>query len=118
MKIKNMDIGDRIGRFALEEVLNDEKRITKKVYIIPGENTHIAYVFYEEAEDQLNKEKEELTKLDKVAIELEKDKAYKDLKNETQRTIYILQKHNIPSSQAKKTIELVNMRKILQEVKE
>ena len=82
------------------------------------EKEDVMYCIYEDVEEQLKTEKEMLTKLDKVAIELEKDGGYKSLKNETQRTIYILQKHDIPTSQAKKTIELLNMRRILQEVKE
>ena len=99
---------------VLAQLLNDETKTVKKMFLSSRtDRADVFYIFYEEVEDQLNKEKEELTKLDKVAIELEKDKAYKDLKNETQRTIYILQKHDIPSSQAKKTIELVNMRAIL-----
>ena len=115
MKIESISIGGREGRNALEDLLSNEKLAIKKVYIVPTEGDHVAYAFYEEAEEQLNREKEELGKLDRVAIELEKDKAYKDLKNQTQRELYLLQKHNIPSSQAKKVIELLNMRKILQQ---
>ena len=118
MKIKSIAIGERKGRNALEDLVSNEKLAIKKVYIVPSEGNHIAYVFYEEAEEQLNREKEELSKLDKIAIELEKDEGYAKLRNSTQRELYLLQKHDIPSSQAKKTIELLNMRKILLEVEQ
>jgi len=105
----NEDYVKSLGGF-----LSDENIIVKKIFLSSRpDRADIFYIFYEKVEEQLNKEKEELSKLDKIAIELEKDKAYKDLKTETQRTIYLLQKHDIPSSQAKKTIELVNMRSIL-----
>ena len=109
-----MKIAIFTGDYMLGKFLSYETKIVKKIFLSSRpDRADVFYVFYEEAEEQLNKEKEEMGKLDKVAIELEKDKAYKDLKNQTQRELYLLQKYDIPSSQAKKTIELVNMRAIL-----
>ena len=116
MKVEAISIRSSQGKSALEDLLSDENIVTKKMYIVPAEmDDHIAYVFYEEAEEQLAKEKEELTKLDKVAQELEKDEDYENLKNSTQRSLYLLSKYGVPSGQATKVIELVNMRKILVE---
>lgn len=104
----------------LRELLNDDSILVKKIIFVPGLHSprgiwdqDAFYAIYEEAEEQLAKEKEELSKLDTIAQELEKDKDYAKLKNSTQREIFILQKHSLPSGLAKKTIELVNMRKIL-----
>jgi hypothetical protein len=103
------------GIDALKKVLSDNNRVIKKMLLAPHETIgDYMYIFYEKLEEQLVKEKEELNKLNKIAIELEKDEDYGKLKNSTQREIFILQKHSMPSGLAKKTIELVNMRKILQ----
>ena len=100
--------------WMLTQLMSDETMTVKKMFLSPRtDRSDVFYVFYEEAEEQLNKEKEELGKLDVIAQELEKDEAYNALKNQTQRELYLLQEHDIPSSQAKKTIELVNMRAIL-----
>jgi hypothetical protein len=110
MKIEKLG-GSIQGRNALARLLSDENISVRKIFLSAFED--VFYIFYEEAEEQLNKEKGEASKLDVVAQKLEKDESYKGLKNETQRTIYLLQKHDIPSSQSKKVIELLNMRKIV-----
>ena len=113
MKITKFDEG---YQKALGEFLSDETITVKKVFLSSRtDRSDVFYVFYEEAEEQLNKEKGEMDKLDVVAQKLEKDEAYKALKNQTQRELFLLQEYNIPSAQAKKTIELLNMRKIVVE---
>ena len=98
----------------LTQLMNDETMIVKKMFLSSRtDRADVFYVFYEEAEEQLNKEKEEVGKLDVAAQKLEKDEAYNALKNQTQRELFLLQEYSIPSAQAKKTIELLNMRKIL-----
>ena len=103
----------------LTQLMSSEEYIVKKMFLSSRpDRADVFYVFYEEAEEQLAREKEERSKLDKVAIELEKDEDYGKLKNSTQRSLYLLSKYSVPSGQATKVIELVNMRKILQEVHE
>jgi hypothetical protein len=115
MKIRGFFLNDNQWDM-LNAFISNDNIVVKKTAIAPHEATDDKlYVFYEEAEDQLAREKEELSKLNKIAIELEKDEDYGKLKNSTQRELFILQKHNIPSGLAKKTIELVNTRKILQQ---
>ena len=100
------------------EFLSDPNIAVKKVLIAPHDETEDAvYILYETADEALSKEKEELNELDRVAQELERDEDYQMLRNTTQREIYLLVKHNIPSARAKRLIELVNMRKILQEAR-
>lgn len=114
MKIEIFSYGKKR---ELAELLSDENISVKKVFLSPtsaGEYD-LFYVFYEEAEEQLKREKDELSKLNKIAIDVEKDEGYKLLKNATQRELFLLQEYNIPSAQAKKTIELLNMRKIVVE---
>ena len=114
MKVEAISIRSSQGKSALEDLLSDENIVTKKMYIVPAEmDDHIAYVFYEEAEEQLAQEKDDLSKLEKVAQKLEKDEDYGKLKNSTQRSLYLLSQYSIPSGQATKVIELVNMRKIV-----
>ena len=97
------------------EFLSDPNIVVKKVLIAPHDETEDAvYILYETADEALSKEKEELSELDRVAQELERDEDYQMLRNTTQREIYLLTKYNIPSTTAKRIIELVNMRKILQ----
>ena len=97
----------------LAQLMSNETMTVKKIFLSSRTDIEdVFYVFYEEAEEQLNKEKEEVGKLDVVAQKLEKDEAYNALKNQIQRELFLLQEYNIPSSQAKKTIELLNMRKI------
>ena len=112
MKIKTYE-SDML--MQLENFMSNEERIVKKVFISPTKrNEDLFYVFYEETGEELNKEKEELSKLENIAIKVEKEEAYALLKNSTQREIYLLQKHSIPSAQGKKVVEIVNMRKILE----
>ena len=102
--------------WILEEMMSDETRTVKKIFLSSRtDRADVFYVFHEEAEEQLKKEKEELGKLDEIAQELEKDEVYNALKNQTQRELFLLQEYNIPSSQSKKVIELLNMRKIVVE---
>ena len=97
------------------EFLSDPNIAIKKVLIAPHDETEDSiYVLYEDTDEALTKEKEELSELDRVAQELERDEDYQLLRNTTQREIYLLTKYNIPSTTAKRVIELVNMRKILQ----
>jgi len=97
------------------EFLNDPEKVIKKVTVVPHDETEDAvYVLYEDTDEALTKEKEELNELDRVAQELERDEDYQLLRNTTQRELYLLTKYNIPSSTAKRVIELVNMRRILQ----
>ena len=100
------------------EFLSDPDKVIKKVTVVPHDETEDAvYILYETADEALSKEKEELSELDKIAQEVEKDEGYQKLRNSTQREIYLLSKYDIPSTIAKRIIELVNMRKILQEAK-
>ncbi len=97
------------------EFLSDPNIAIKKVLIAPHDETEDSiYVLYEDTDEALTKEKEELSELDRVAQELERDEDYQLLRNTTQRELYLLTKYNIPSGTAKRVIELVNMRKILQ----
>ena len=97
------------------EFLNDPEKVIKKVTVVPHNETEDAvYILYEDTDEALMKEKEELSELDRVAQELERDEDYQMLRNTTQRELYLLTKYNIPSSTAKRVIELVNMRRILQ----
>jgi len=107
MKIRTFGT-DKLSDLA--EMLSSEKIVVKKTLISPLD---YFYVFYEDAEEQLLKEKKELSKLEDVAQELETDEVYGKLKNSTQRTLYILAEYRVPSGQATKVIELVNMRKIV-----
>jgi len=100
----------------VNEFLSDPEKVIKKVFIVPhNEAEDSIYVLYEDADEALMKEKEELNELDRVAQELERDEDYQMLRNTTQREIYLLTKYSIPSTTAKRVIELVNMRKILQQ---
>jgi len=102
----------------VNEFIANKDNIIKKVLIAPHDETEDAvYILYETADEALSKEKEELSELDKIAQEVEKDEGYQKLRNSTQREIYLLSKYDIPSTIAKRIIELVNMRKILQEAK-
>ena len=113
MKIKSF------GNLHLaNEFLSDPNIAVKKVFIAPHDETEDAvYILYETADEVLSKEKEELSELDRVAQELERDEDYQMLRNTTQRELYLLTKYNVPSTTAKRIIELVNMRKILQEAR-
>ena len=113
MKIKSF------GNLHLaNEFLSDPNIVVKKVLIAPHDETEDAvYILYETADEALSKEKEELNELDRVAQELERDEDYQMLRNTTQRELYLLTKYNVPSTTAKRIIELVNMRKILQEAR-
>ena len=98
------------------EFLSDPNIVVKKVLIAPHDETEDAvYILYETADEALSKEKEELNELDRVAQELERDEDYQMLRNTTQRELYLLTKYNITSTMAKRVIELVNMRRILQQ---
>jgi len=98
------------------EFLSDPNIAVKKVLIAPHDETEDAvYILYETADEALSKEKEELNELDRVAQELERDEDYQMLRNTTQRELYLLTKYNITSTMAKRVIELVNMRRILQQ---
>jgi len=100
------------------EFLSDPDKVIKKVTVVPHDETEDAvYILYETADEALSKEKEELKELDRVAQELERDEDYQMLRNTTQRELYLLTKYNVPSTTAKRIIELVNMRKILQEAR-
>jgi len=100
---------------ANEFLTGDDKAI-KKVFIVPHDKTEDSiYILYEDRDEALTKEKEELNELDRVAQEVERDEDYQMLRNTTQRELYLLTKYNIPSTTAKRVIELVNMRKILQQ---
>ncbi len=102
----------------VNEFLSDSNIVVKKVLIAPHDETEDAvYILYETADEALTKEKEELNELDRVAQELERDEDYQMLRNTTQRELYLLTKYNVPSTTAKRIIELVNMRKILQEAR-
>ena len=101
----------------LGEFMSDETKTVKRMFLSSKAGREdMFYVFYEEAEEQLNKEKEELGKLDKIAIRVESDIAqggiYAKLKNSMQRELFLLSAFDLPSSQAKKVIELLNVRKI------
>jgi len=111
MKIKSF------GNLHLaNEFLSDPNIVVKKVLIAPHDETEDAiYILYEDGDEALAKEKEELNELDRVAQELERDEDYQLLRNTTQRELYLLTKYNIPSTTAKRVIELVNMRRILQQ---
>ena len=111
---------EKVVARELEELLNNDSISVKKTIFVPGMfsprgtwEQDTFYVLYEEAEDQLAKEKEELSKLEKIAPKLEGDADYAKLKNSTQRSLYLLSQYSIPSGQATKVIELVNMRKIV-----
>ncbi len=113
MKIKDFT-DEELG--ALAEFLSDENVVVKKILLSPRLEEYYAgtfFVFYEYAEEQLAREKRELSNLDKIAQELEKDDDYAKLKNSTQREIFLLQKYDLSSGLAKRTIELVNVRKNL-----
>ena len=100
----------------LKEALSDEEIIIKRLLLSPSGDSSVDdcfYLLYEDADDQLAKEKEELSKLNKIAPKLEGDADYAKLKNSTQRSLYLLSQYSIPSGQATKVIELVNMRKIV-----
>ena len=100
----------------VNEFLSDPDKVIKKLTIVPHDKTEDSiYILYETTDEALAKEKEELSMLDKIAQELERDKDYWKLRNTTQREIYLLTKYDIPSTTAKRVIELVNMRKILQQ---
>ena len=100
------------------EFLTGEDKAIKKVFIVPHDKVEDSiYVLYEDIDEALTKEKEELNELDRVAQELERDEDYQMLRNTTQRELYLLTKYNVPSTTAKRIIELVNMRKILQEAR-
>jgi len=102
----------------VNEFLTNSNIAVKKVLIAPHNETEDAvYILYETADEALSKEKEELNELDRVAQELERDEDYQTLRNTTQRELYLLTKYNVPSTTAKRIIELVNMRKILQEAR-
>ena len=108
MKIRTFGT-DKLSDLA--EILSDDEIVVKKTLISPLD---CFYVFYEDVKDQLAREKEELSKLDKVAQKLEKDEDYGKLKNNIQRSLYLLSKHNLPSGEATKAIELMNLRKLLE----
>jgi hypothetical protein len=98
---------------ALARFLSDERIVVERIYPLVRGQDATFYVFYENAEEQVKREKEELNKLDRIAIELEKDRDYEKLKNATQRELYLLSKFDLPNAHAKRVIELLNMRKIL-----
>jgi len=99
----------------VNEFLNDPEKVIKKVTVVPHNETEDAvYILYEDTDEALMKEKGELNELDRVAQELERDEDYQMLRNTTQRELYLLTKYNITSTMAKRVIELVNMRRILQ----
>ena len=105
----------------LAKFMTSEDTVVTKLFLSPSCNPEIQdvfYLFYEKTEEQLEKEKQELSKVEKIAIALESDKTYKVLKNATQRELFLLQNYDIPSSQAKKVIEFYNMKKMLQEENE
>jgi len=98
------------------EFLTGEDKAIKKVFIVPHDKAEDSiYVLYEDRDEALTKEKEELSELDRVAQELERDEDYQMLRNTTQRELYLLTKYNVPSTTARRIIELVNMRRILQQ---
>jgi len=99
----------------VNEFLSDPDKVIKKITVIPHDEKDSIYVLYEDTDEALTKEKEELNELDRVAQELERDEDYQLLRNTTQRELYLLTKYNIPSTTAKRVIELVNMRRILQQ---
>jgi len=114
MKVKRFFFGSYSVR-DIERFLDDPTITIKKITIAPHDSCDDAlYVFYEETSEQLAAEKEELQELDRIAQQLEEDEDYAKLKNATQRELYLLTKYDVPSSRAKKLIELVNLRKILQ----
>lgn len=107
MKIRTFGT-DKLSDLA--EMLSSEKIVVKKTLLSPMD---YFYVFYEDAEEQVAREKKELGKLNEVAQKLEENEDYGKLKNSTQRSLYLLSKYSVPSGQATKVIELVNMRKIV-----
>jgi len=111
MKVKRFFFGAH-ALSDIQSFLDDPTIAIKKITIAPHDSCDDAlYVFYEE---QLAAEKEELQELDRIAQQLEEDEDYAKLKNATQRELFLLTKYDVPSSRAKKLIELVNLRKILQ----
>ena len=108
MKIRTFGT-DKLSDLA--EMLSSEKIVVKKTLLSPMD---YFYVFYEDAEEQVAREKKELGKLNEVAQKLEENEDYGKLKNSTQRSLYLLSKYSVPSGQATKVIELVNMRRVLQ----
>ena len=113
-----LDVLEPHEKEKFEQMLADDNVTVKSIQFraISHEESILCptLVIYEEAEEQLAGEKEELTKLDKVAQELEKDENYAKLKNSTQRSLYLLSKYSIPSGQATKVIELVNITKVIE----
>jgi len=115
MKVKRFFFGS-YSVTDIERFLDDPTIAIKKITIAPHDaNDDALYIFYEEVNEQLAAEKEELQELDRIAQQLEEDEDYAKLKNATQRELFLLTKYDVPSSRAKRLIELVNLRRILQE---
>ena len=112
-----LDVLEPHEKEKFEQILADDDVTVKSIQFRPISHEEgilcPTLVIYEEAKEQLAQEKEELSKLEEVAQKLEKDEDYGKLKNSTQRSLYLLSNYSIPSGQATKVIELVNMRKIV-----
>ena len=112
MKIKRFERIDSVNAFLRRE--EDKEIIVKRISIVPH-NPDIFYVFYEDRENLLKAELEELKEVKRIVDTIEKDEKYKMLKNLTQRKIYLLEQYNITSGMAIKAIDYINMRRLFGE---
>jgi len=102
---------------AMASFLSRDDVIIKKIFLAPGtkEVRTKFFVFYEETAQQLLNEKVEIEYLELIANKVEKDPVYAKLKNQKQRTIYLLETYALPKEHADTAIEIVKIHKIVDE---
>ena len=70
------------------------------------------YVFFDNVEEVVAKEKETVTRLKEVAKEVAKDEIYAKLSNSKQRELYLLDRYGISKREGVDVIELVKISEV------
>lgn len=115
MNIEAFKISTSRPADELMQLLNSESIHIAKVMVAPHENTEDSiYVVFEEQKEALEREKQELDELKPIAQEIRQDAIFTQLKNARQRTLYLLDKFNLPKSTAEKLIEVAKLMELIE----
>jgi uncharacterized membrane protein YvbJ len=98
---------------ALKRLLrNDRIRITR-ITVAPHEKKEdMVYIFFDNVEEVVAKEKETVARLKEKAEEVAKDEVYAELSNSKQRELYLLDRYGLSKREGVDVIELVKLAEV------
>lgn len=118
MKIEHIEHISDEDIAKLENLLGNGRIVVKKITAVPLTNDEgIAitnfYIFYEDIEEALATEKDVLSALKPIAERVRSDPVYKELKNQRQRELFLLEKYELPKETADDVIEYIKVIEVI-----